>query len=130
MKHKTKNRVIKKKKGRKTKKNKMRHGGALFTSMSFGIPGLGSVSSCPDEQTLNPKYGWLTQKCYMINGNKILKTQYPNSGAASGAADGAADGATDGATDGSSSGTVTPAKPWYQFWPDSGSTTKPWYQIW
>jgi hypothetical protein len=116
MKNKTKNMLIKKRKGRKTKKMKMRRGGGLFTSMSFGIPGLGSVSSCPDEQTLNPKYGWLTQKCYMIDGNKVLKTQYPNSGAASGAADGAT------------------AKPWYQFWSDSGAAngaaTKPWYQIW
>lgn len=118
MTHKTKNRVIKKKKGIKTKKMKMRRGGGLFTSMSFGIPGFGSVGTCPDEQYRDPKYGWLTQKCYMIDGNKVLKTQYPDSGAASGAADGAA----------------TPAKPWYQFWPDSGAasgaSTKSWYQFW
>ena len=120
MTHKTKNRIIKKRKGKKSKKMKMRRGGALFTSMSFGIPGFGSVSSCPDEQYDDPKYGWLTQKCYMIDGNKVLKTQYPDSGAASGAANGAA------------------AKPWYQFWPDSGAasgaasgaSTKSWYQFW
>ena len=104
MTHKTKNRLIKKRKGRKTKKMKMRRGGGLFSSMSFGIPGFGSVSSCPDEQTLNPKYGWLTQKCYMIDGNKVLKTQYPDSGAANGAANGAASNA------------ASNAKPWYQFW--------------
>ena len=104
MKHKTKNRLIKKKKGRKTKKMKMRRGGGLFSSMSFGIPGFGSAGTCPDEQYDDPKYGWLTQKCYMFNGKKILKTQYPNSSAASGAANGAASGAT------------TPTKSWYQFW--------------
>ena len=95
MKHKTKNRLIKKKKGRKTKKMKMK-GGGLFSSMSFGIPGFGSAGTCPDEQYRDPKYGWLTQKCYMIDGNKVLKTQYPDSGAASGA--------------------TTPTKSWYQFW--------------
>jgi hypothetical protein len=36
----------------------------------------------------------------MIDGNKVLKTQYPDSGAASGTADSAA----------------TPTKSWYQFW--------------
>jgi hypothetical protein len=116
MKHKTKNRLIKKKKGRKTKKMKMRRGGGLFSSMSFGIPGFGSAGTCPDEQYRDPKYGWLTQKCYMIDGNKVLKTQYPDSGAADGAASGSA------------------AKPWYQFWPDSGAasgaSTKSWYQFW
>jgi hypothetical protein len=121
MKHKTKNRLIKKRKGRKTKKMKMRHGGALFTSMSFGIPGFGSSGTCPDKQYYDPKYGWLNQTCYMIDGTKVYKTQYP-AGAASGSADGAA----------------TPTKSWYQFWPDSGaasgaadgSATKSWYQFW
>ena len=115
MKNKTKNRIIKKRKGGKTKKRKMK-GGGLFSSMSFGIPGFGSVGTCPDEQYRDPTYGWLTQKCYMIDGNKVLKTQYPDSGAANGAANGAA------------------AKPWYQFWPDSGAasgaSTKSWYQFW
>ena len=41
MKHKTKNRLIKKRKGGKTKKRRMRRGGGLFSSMSFGIPGFG-----------------------------------------------------------------------------------------
>jgi len=101
MKHKTKNRLIKKKKGRKTKKMKMRRGGGLFSSMSFGgIPGFGSVGTCPDKQYYDPKYGWLTQTCTQIDGNKIYKTQYPDSGAANGAANGAA----------------TPTKSWYQFW--------------
>jgi hypothetical protein len=94
MKHNTKNRLIKKRKGRKTKKMKMRRGGGLFTSMSFGIPGLGSVGSCPDRQYYDPKYGWLTQKCYMFNGKAVFKTQYPDSSAANGAA----------------------TKPWYQIW--------------
>ena len=99
MKHKTKNRLIKKRKGGKTKKRKMK-GGGLFSSMSFGIPGFGSVGTCPDKQYYDPKYGWLTQTCTQIDGNKIYKTQYPDSGAASGAGDGAA----------------TPTKSWYQFW--------------
>ena len=84
MRHKTKNRLIKKKKGRKTKKMKMK-GGGLFSSMSFGIPGFGSAGTCPDHQTYDPTYGWLKQKCYMFNGKEILKTQYPDSGAADGA---------------------------------------------
>lgn len=104
MTHKTKNRLIKKRKGRKTKKMKMRRGGGLFSSMSFGIPGFGSAGTCPDKQYYDPKYGWLNQTCYQIDGNKVYKTQYPDSGAASGAADGAADGA------------ATPTKSWYQFW--------------
>jgi hypothetical protein len=125
MKHKTKNRFIKKKKGRKTKKMKMK-GGGLFSSMSFGIPGFGSAGTCPDKQYYDPKYGWLNQTCYQINGNKVYKTQYPDSGAASGEANSAASGTT--------------AKPWYQFWPDSGAAdgaasgattpTKSWYQFW
>ena len=99
MKHKTKNRLIKKRKGGKTKKRKMK-GGGLFSSMSFGIPGFGSVGTCPDKQYYDPKYGWLTQTCTQIDGNKIYKTQYPDSGAANGTADSAA----------------TPTKSWYQFW--------------
>jgi hypothetical protein len=56
MKHKTKNRLIKKRKGGKTKKRRMRRGGGLFSSMSFGIPGFGSAGTCPDEQYRDPKY--------------------------------------------------------------------------
>ena len=86
MKHKTKNRLIKKKKGRKTKKNKMRmrRGGSLFTSTEIGIPGLGSFGSCPDKQIYDPKYGWLTQTCTQTPVGPIYKTQYPDSGEASG----------------------------------------------
>jgi len=100
MKHKTKNRLIKRKKGGKTKKMKMRRGGGLFSSMTFGIPGFGSVGTCPDKQYYDPKYGWLTQTCTQTPMGPIYKTQYPDSGASSGPADGAAYG----------------AKPWYQFW--------------
>jgi len=88
MKHKTKNRLIKKRKGRKTIKRKMRmrmrRGGSLFGSMQIGIPGLGSVGTCPDKQIYDPKYGWLTQTCTVTPVGPIYKTQYPDSGAASG----------------------------------------------
>ena len=107
MKHKTKNRLIKKRKGGKTKKRKMK-GGALFTSMSFGIPGFGSVGTCPDKQYYDPKYGWLTQTCTKTPIGPVYKTQYPDSGAASGAANGAANGAASNA--------ASNAKPWYQIW--------------
>jgi hypothetical protein len=98
MKHKTKNRLIKRKKGGKTKKMKMkmRRGGGLFSSMTFGIPGFGSVGTCPDKQYYDPKYGLLTQTCTQTPMGPIYKTQYPDSGASSGEAYG--------------------AKPWYKFW--------------
>ena len=104
MKHKTKNRLIKRKKGGKTKKMKMkmRRGGGLFSSMTFGIPGVGSVGTCPDKQYYDPKYGWLTQTCTQTPVGPIYKTQYPD------AASGAAYGSTTGAAYG--------AKPWYQIW--------------
>ena len=94
MRHKTKNRLIKKRKGRKTKKRKMkmRRGGSLFTEASVGIPGLGSFGTCPDKQYYDPKYGWLTQTCTMTPFGEVYKTQYPDSGEA------------------------TPTKSWYQFW--------------
>ena len=88
MKHKTKNRLIKKRKGRKTKKNRkmrmrMRRGGSLFGSMQIGIPGLGSVGTCPDKQIYED--GVLkTQTCTMTPVGEIYKTQNPDSGAASG----------------------------------------------
>ena len=76
MKHKTKNRLIKKRKGRKTRKTrrmKMRRGGSLFTSTEIGIPGLGSFGDCPDKQIY--ENGELkTQTCYELNGNKVYKT--------------------------------------------------------
>ena len=94
MKHKTKNRLIKKRKGKKTKK---RRGGGLFSSMSFGIPGIGSVGTCPDKQYYDPKYGWLTQTCTKMPFGPVYKTQYPDSGAAA-------------------SGAASPTKAWYHFW--------------
>ena len=119
MKNKTKNRLIKKRKGRKTKKMKGGDGWDPFTEISIGLPGVGSVGKCQSKQYYDPKYGWLNQTCYQINGNKVYKTQYP-AVSANGAADGSANGAA--------------AKPWYQFWPDSskanGATTKSWYQFW
>ena len=98
MKHKTKNRV---RKSRKTKtiKMKMRRGGGFldyFSSTSVGIPGVGSVGTCPSKQYYDPKYGWLEQTCTKMPFGPVYKTQYPDSGAASGAA--------------------TPTKSWYQFW--------------
>ena len=86
MKHKTKNRLIKKRKGRKTRKTrkmKMRRGGSLFGSMQVGIPGLGDIGTCPDKQIYDPKYGWLTQTCTQTPIGPVYKTQYPDSGAAS-----------------------------------------------
>ena len=103
MRHKTKNRLIKKKKGRKTKKMKMKGGGFMdyFTTTSVGIPGVGSVGRCQDKPICN----WKTQqndiqKCYMTPVGPVYKTVQPDSGAANGAANGAA----------------TPTKSWYQFW--------------
>ncbi len=91
MKHKTKNWL---RKGRKTKTRKMKGGWNPF-SMSFGIPGFGSVGTCPSKQYYDSNSGkWLEQTCTEIDGNKVYKTQYPDSGAASGAA----------------------TKSWYQFW--------------
>jgi hypothetical protein len=87
MRHKTKNRLIKKRKGRKTRKTrkiKMRRGGNPFTSMQVGIPGFGSFGSCPDKQIYDPKYGWLTQTCTETPVGPIYKTQYPDSGETSG----------------------------------------------
>ena len=84
MKHKTKNRLIKKKKGRKTKKNKMRmrRGGSLFTSTEIGIPGFGSFGDCPDKQIYEDGV-WKTQTCTVTPIGEIYKTQNPDSGAAS-----------------------------------------------
>ena len=107
MKHKTKNRLIKKRKGGKTKKRRMRRGGGFldyFSSTSIGIPGLGSVGTCPSKQYYDPKYGWLQQTCTKTPIGPVYKTQYPDSGAASGAAGDAASGA------------ASNAKPWYQIW--------------
>lgn len=77
MKNKTKNKIIKKGKGRKTKKRQMKGGGLLdyFTTMSVRIPGFGSVGKCQDK----PIWNWKTkqndiQKCYMVDGNKVYKT--------------------------------------------------------
>lgn len=98
MKHKTKNRVRKSRKT-KTRKMKMRRGGGFldyFSSTSVGIPGVGSVGTCPSKQYYDPKYGWLEQTCTKMPFGPVYKTQYPDSGAASGAA--------------------TPTKSWYQFW--------------
>ena len=83
MRHKTKNRLIKKRKGRKTiKRNmRMRRGGSLFGSMQIGIPGLGSVGTCPDKQIYED--GVLkTQTCTVTPVGEIYKTQNPDSGAA------------------------------------------------
>lgn len=109
MKHKTKNRVIKKK-GRKTKKMKMRRGGGVldyFMSSSVNIPGFGSAGRCQSRTYNDPNYGPLEEKCYITPLGEIYKIQYPDS---------AASGAASGAADGSASGTTTPTKPWYQFW--------------
>ena len=120
--------IKKSKRKQKTKKINVKRGGGLFSSMSFGIPGVGSIGTCPDKQYYDPKYGWLRQTCYDYNGNKVYKTQYPDSGAASGAAN---DQANDQAND-----TATPTKPWYQFWSDTAENgvatpkSKPWYQFW
>ena len=98
MKHKTKKRVRKSRKT-KTRKMKMRRGGGFldyFSSTSVGIPGVGSVGTCPSKQYYDPKYGWLEQTCTKMPFGPVYKTQYPDSGAASGAA--------------------TPTKSWYQFW--------------
>ena len=58
---------------RKTQKRKMKRGGGLFSSMSFGIPGFGSAGTCPDKQIY--ENGELkTQTCYELNGNKVYKT--------------------------------------------------------
>jgi hypothetical protein len=98
MKNKTKNMLIKKRKGRKTKKMKMRGGGVwdYFTSWSIGIPGLGSVGKCQSKQYYDPKYGLLEQTCSETPIGPVYKTQYPDSKEADGAA--------------------TPTKSWYQFW--------------
>ena len=56
MKHKTKNRVRKSRKT-KTRKMKMRRGGGFldyFSSTSVGIPGVGSVGTCPSKQYYDP----------------------------------------------------------------------------
>ena len=85
MKHKTKNRLIKKRKGRKTRKTrrmKMRRGGSLFTSTEIGIPGLGSFGDCPDKQIYEDGV-WKTQTCTVTPIGEIYKTQNPDSGAAS-----------------------------------------------
>jgi|694.fasta_scaffold106386_1 hypothetical protein len=94
MKHKTKNRLIKKMKGGKTKKKKIRGGGFwdYFTSFKVGIPGIGSVGKCQSKQYYDPKYGLLTQTCTQTPVGPVYKTQYPDSGEA------------------------TPTKSWYQFW--------------
>ena len=86
MKNKTKNRLIKKRKGRKTKKMRMRGGGFTdyFTSFKFNIPGFGPAGRCQSKQYLDPKYGLLEQKCYITPVGEIYKTQYPDSGEASG----------------------------------------------
>ena len=62
-----------KKRIKKTKKRKMKHGGGLFSSMSFGIPGFGSAGTCPDKQ-IYENGEWKTQTCYEFNGNKVYKT--------------------------------------------------------
>ena len=100
MKHKTKNRIIKRRKIRKTKKRKMKGGGFLdyFTSTSVGIPGFGSVGQCQSKQILENGV-WKEQKCYMTPVGPVYKTVQPDT-AASGAAYGAA----------------YPTKPWYNFW--------------
>jgi hypothetical protein len=97
MKHKTKNRLIKKRKGRKTKKMKMRRGGGLFTSFKFGIPGFGSAGTCPDQQYKDPVYGWIKATCYQVNGHKFYKREYPDS-------------------DEVVRDKLASTKPWYQFW--------------
>ena len=86
MKHKTKNRLIKKRKGRKTKKMRMRGGSFLdyLMSSSVNIPGFGPAGRCQSKQYLDPKYGLLEQKCYITPVGEIYKTQYPDSGEASG----------------------------------------------
>jgi hypothetical protein len=69
--------------------------------MTFGIPGLGSVGTCPDKQYYDPKYGLLTQTCTQTPVGPVYKTQYPDSGAAA---------------TGAASGAATPTKAWYHFW--------------
>ena len=96
MKHKTKNRLIKKRKSKKTKKMRMRGGGFTdyFTSFKFNIPGFGSVGKCQSKQYYDPKYGLLEQTCSETPIGPVYKTQYPDSKEADGAA----------------------TKSWYQFW--------------
>ena len=82
MRHKTKNRLIKKKKGRKTRKTrrmKMRRGGSLFTSTEIGIPGFGSFGDCPDKQIYEDDV-WKTQTCTVTPFGEIYKTQNTDSG--------------------------------------------------
>ena len=105
MKHKTKNRLIKKRKSKKTKKMRMRGGGFTdyFTSFKFNIPGFGSAGTCQSRTYDDPNYGPLEEKCYITPLGEIYKIQYPDSAAS-------------GAANGSASGTATPTKSWYQFW--------------
>jgi len=113
---------IKKSKGKgkgkvkgKTNKMKMKGGGLLdyFTTMSFNIPGVGSVGQCQSKQILE-NGEWKEQKCYEVDGNKVYKTVQPDT-----AANGSVNGAVNGSTNGSTNGSVNvPAnkKPWWQFW--------------
>ena len=105
MKHKTKNRLIKKRKSRKTKKMKMSGGGFwdYFMRSSVNIPGFGSAGTCQSRTYDDPNYGPLEEKCYIKPLGEIYKIQYPDSAAS-------------GAANGSASGTATPTKSWYQFW--------------
>ncbi len=102
-----------KRKGKTNKmKMKMKGGGLLdyFTTMSFNIPGVGSVGQCQSKQIL--ENGELKeQKCYEVDGNKVYKTVQPDTAAANGAANGSTNGSTNGSVNGS-----TNKKPWWQFW--------------
>jgi hypothetical protein len=89
MKHKSKNRLIKKKKERKTKKRKMKGGWNPF-AMKIGIQGFGSAGQCPSKQIFENGV-WKEQKCYEINGAKVYKTVQPD-------------------------GAANPTKSWYHFW--------------